>query len=93
MIASPILKPSIPMQPRWKNFLLETGAVLAGPSVEHFGDPRRELELSAMGDILADLSQRGLIAVSGADAAKFLQGQLTNDIDQVDAGHSQRRRL
>jgi folate-binding protein YgfZ len=89
MIASPILKPSIPMQPRWKNFLLEAGAALAGHQVEHFGDPRRELALAATEDVIADLSQRGLIAVAGADAAKFLQGQFTNDIDLVDAGHSQ----
>ncbi|MBK9131471.1 MAG: hypothetical protein IPM20_07525 [Gammaproteobacteria bacterium] len=38
---------------------------------------------------MADLSQRGLIGVHGADARKFLQGQLTNDIDLVVEGCSQ----
>ncbi len=38
---------------------------------------------------LMDLSHLGLIAVGGADAAGFLQGQLTNDIREVSAEHSQ----
>ncbi len=38
---------------------------------------------------LSDLSGLGLIRVSGEDARQFLQGQLTNDINQVDAGRSQ----
>lgn len=89
MIANPIRNPPISMNPRWKNFLLETGAVLGEAGVEHYGNPRRELLVSTAGDIIADLSHRGLIGVQGADAAKFLQGQFTNDILQVDAAHSQ----
>jgi folate-binding protein YgfZ len=77
------------MNPRWKDFLLEAGATLGEGDVEHFGNPRRELLVSTTGDIIADLSRRGVIAAHGADAAKFLQGQLTNDIDRVDAAHSQ----
>ena len=77
------------MNPRWKNFLLEAGATLGEGDVEHFGNPRRELLVSTTGDIIADLSRRGVIAAHGADAAKFLQGQLTNDIDQIDAARSQ----
>ena len=38
---------------------------------------------------LSDLSPLGLIRVNGKDARQFLQGQLTNDVTQVDAGHSQ----
>jgi hypothetical protein len=37
---------------------------------------------------LNDLSQFGLIRVEGEDAEQFLQGQLTNDIRQVTAEHS-----
>jgi folate-binding protein YgfZ len=77
------------MNPRWKNFLLEAGAALTDDRVEHFGNPLRELQVSGGGDIIADLSQRGLIGVHGADACKFLQGQFTNDISLVDAGVSQ----
>lgn len=38
---------------------------------------------------LTDLSHIGLIQVSGEDARDFLQGQFTNDINRVDATHSQ----
>ncbi len=38
---------------------------------------------------LCDLSDQGLIRVSGEDAVAFLQGQFTNDARKVDAGHSQ----
>lgn len=38
---------------------------------------------------IADLSHLGLIRVTGDDRRTFLQGQLTNDINKVDAGHSQ----
>ena len=38
---------------------------------------------------IADLSHLGLIRVTGEDRRSFLQGQLTNDIHKVDAGHSQ----
>lgn len=89
MIASPINKSLISMNPFWKNFLLAAGAVPGGDGIEHFGNPRRELLASSAGDIIADLSERGLISVGGTDAATFLQGQFTNDIHLVDAGHSQ----
>lgn len=50
-----------------------------------------ELELqSALHDnILTDLSHLGIIKVSGTDAEKFLQGQFTNDIRQVNTTRSQ----
>lgn len=39
--------------------------------------------------VLYDLSHLGLIAVRGADATSFLQGQLTNDIRQLSPTRSQ----
>jgi folate-binding protein YgfZ len=48
-------------------------------------------ETSAYGDgdcILNDLAHYGLIRVSGEDAMAFLQGQLTNDMRQVNEDHS-----
>ena len=38
---------------------------------------------------LSDLSELGLIRVQGEDARRFLQGQLTNDIEKVDPATSQ----
>ncbi len=45
--------------------------------------------LSITGDTLCNLSQYGLIVVAGPDAAAFMQGQFTNDVMKVDAGHAQ----
>ena len=39
--------------------------------------------------LLSDLSQHGLIAVQGPDAANFLQGQLSNDVSEVSERRSQ----
>ncbi len=77
------------MNPHWNTFLLTAGARIEGDRVEDFGNPARELQASDSGDVIADLGHRGLIAVRGPDAGKFLQGQLTNDIDLVVEGHSQ----
>lgn len=77
------------MNPHWRQFLQESGAVVGDDRVEHFGNPLQELQVSTTGSTITDLSHRGLIRARGADAAKFLQGQFTNDITRVDLAHSQ----
>lgn len=78
------------MKSDWKEFLLNKGAeIREDDSVQSFGNPERELRVASTGDVLADLSQLGLISVHGEDAADFLQGQLTSDVRQVDEQHSQ----
>ncbi|OGI41789.1 MAG: hypothetical protein A2150_01450 [Candidatus Muproteobacteria bacterium RBG_16_64_11] len=76
---------------RWKEFLIEQGAVVGDDGVRHFAeaDPHAQSRLAAADDILADLSHLGLIRADGPDAAAFLQDQLSNDIRRVDAGHGQ----
>ena len=64
----------------WKSFLQSQGALVEACSVLHFGDPARERAAATDGTIVADLSQLGVIAFSGDDAATFLQSQLTNDV-------------
>ena len=76
------------MNPDWRAFLTARGARIgtddrvvppattAGPQPPH--DCTRY-----------DLSHLGLIGVAGADADTFLQGQLSNDIRQLTATHSQ----
>jgi len=77
------------MNADWKRQLDDAGAVLDETGrVLHFADPASELQ-SADGLVLADLSHLAVIAVRGEDAASFLQGQFSNDIQKVDAGHSQ----
>jgi folate-binding protein YgfZ len=38
---------------------------------------------------LADRSERAVIAVTGPDAAEYLQGQLTNDVESLEVGEGQ----
>src|ERR1700755_3636395 len=38
---------------------------------------------------LLDRSERGMVLVSGPDAAEYLQGQLTNDVESLAVGEGQ----
>lgn len=77
------------MKPEWKKFLINYGAEFEGDSLVSFGNPERERRIPPQGGILCDLSHFGLISVTGEDATTFLQGQLTNDINQVTDSFSQ----
>ncbi len=77
------------MHAGWESFLRASGARVHNAQVAHYGDSAGEIRATAAGDVLADLSHLSLIAVAGTDAVSFLQGQLTNDIRQVDRAHSQ----
>jgi len=77
------------MKPEWKTFLEDAGAEFVDETVESFGNEIRERKITHTGDLLCDLSHYGLIAAYGADALKFLQNQLSNDVDEVDLEHSQ----
>lgn len=74
---------------QWQQYLQQNGAQFEDNVVLHFGSPEQERQAALQGDILTDLSYFGIIKVSGSDAAKFLQGQLTNDVLQVNANQSQ----
>lgn len=77
------------MLSEWQAFLQQAGATLGAGRVEHFGAPDAERAAALQGDIMVDLSHFGLLRVDGADSLTFLQGQFTNDVRQVSAGHSQ----
>ena len=77
------------MLSEWRTFLENNGAVILDGHVAHYGNPSLETQIATTGEVIADLSQRALIAVRGADAEKYLQGQLTNDIQAVTEAHSQ----
>jgi folate-binding protein YgfZ len=76
------------MHSEWQSFLASKGARVADGRVTDFGDAAGERR-ALNGDVIADLSQFGLIAASGQDTAEFLQGQVTNDVRRVDDEHSQ----
>jgi len=77
------------MNNEWKSFLEDAGAVIDNGIVQDFGNPQREQQASVSGTVITDLSHLGIIRAKGADVATFLQGQLTNDIHQVDEQHCQ----
>ncbi|CAK0774260.1 tRNA-modifying protein YgfZ [Gammaproteobacteria bacterium] len=47
------------------------------------GNPTQECVTVVSNDVMADLSQEGLIGVEGADATTFLQGQFTCDLHEI----------
>lgn len=71
------------MQEQWKKFLLDQGAKMDQDLVvnfEHVDANPTDIDTQ---DYLVDLSNYGVLRVSGSDANTFLQGQLTNDIRVV----------
>ena len=73
----------------WKTFLLQQGAVYHNDGQsdwpEHFGNPQLERVAARDADVITDLSSLTLLRVRGADAKTFLNAQLTNEIDTLDA--------
>lgn len=74
----------ISMNSQWKNFLESRSARIDNEDNVRFPDAPVEAECA-----LVDLSHLGLLAVSGSEAASFLQGQLTNDIQGLSGNRSQ----
>ena len=78
------------MNAQWKTFLEGTGAEFNGSGcVVSFGNPQHELSAALNGNVFADLSHQGLLAVGGNDALEFLQGQFTNDLRHLGQDTSQ----
>jgi folate-binding protein YgfZ len=72
------------MNPQWQEFLTARGAQMAADDSVRFPGPGAPSDCT-----LFDLSHLGLIAVRGEDTESFLQGQLTNDIRELSATHTQ----
>lgn len=73
----------------WGDFLEESAGWVVDGRAEHFGHAESELwAVLNNGDTCSDLSHRGLIAVQGPDADRFLQGQLTCDVQRATLDHS-----
>lgn len=68
---------------------MQQGASFEGDVVDQFTEKSEELKYAQDTNIIADLSQFGLIAVEGEDAESFLQNQFSNDIRLVSETQSQ----
>lgn len=69
------------MNNNWEKFLLSN----TNEQVNHALDNQKATNK----DILCDLSQYSTVVIAGDDAASFIQGQFTNDINNVDDSRSQ----
>jgi len=76
------------MDEDWESFLRARGAVVDAGCAGDFGAPLEESAAALDGNCLADLSHTTLVEFSGTDTVKFLQGQMTCDVQEVDEGHS-----
>ncbi|MBI4938380.1 MAG: folate-binding protein YgfZ [Nitrosomonadales bacterium] len=77
------------MNQAWQDFLLQQHAALTEGVVQHFGDAATELAAARDGTVLCDLSQFGVLNVSGDDAQGFLQNLLSSDVKAVSAAQAQ----
>ncbi len=67
----------------WLTFLETQGAHIKEGVVQHFGDSNTEIISTRDNISLCDLSQFGIIKVSGEDAQAFLQNLCSNDIKAI----------
>jgi tRNA-modifying protein YgfZ len=72
----------------WQNNLMEQGAVYDEGAIQHFGHAVSELAAVEKENTICDLSHLGLLSLSGSDTRTFLQGQVTNDVNQLDGTHA-----
>jgi tRNA-modifying protein YgfZ len=77
------------MQSVFRSALESQGAVWREGILAHFGDPTAERAALGSAATLHVLSNDGLLAASGADAEAFLQGQLSNDIRELQDARAQ----
>src|SRR5437870_8466112 len=73
----------------WTDFLASRGAAFDAEAVATFGKAAEERLAAEREAVICDLSPLAVLRVTGVDAEGFLQGQLTNDVAALAAGHSQ----
>ncbi|NBQ85162.1 MAG: folate-binding protein, partial [Methylophilaceae bacterium] len=73
----------------WQQFLSNQGALFSENTLQSFGKPKEELQTARTGNVLTSLAHLGILEISGEDAVTFLQGQVTNDVKQLDGNNSQ----
>ena len=72
---------------QWHQFLQDSISqpiVLGNEKILSFGNSHAEIQAAQTGSVICDLSHLGLLQIQGEDAVNFLQGQVTNDVKQLD---------
>lgn len=76
------------MHPQLKKFLISHQATFDGNILIHFGDLKQELAKVLQQNCITPVTEFSLIQISGPDAEKFLQGQITCDVLKMDETHA-----
>jgi folate-binding protein YgfZ len=76
------------MNGNWQAFLQAHGARAASAVELDFGDPPAEVRAAQRGDVIAPLAHLAALGFDGEDACAFLQGQLSCDVQGLDAGRA-----
>jgi tRNA-modifying protein YgfZ len=71
------------MQSQWQQFLLDQGAELDADGQLSLANSHEAIDQLQTRGVIASLDHLGCIRASGADVQDFLQGQLSNDIAQL----------
>jgi len=77
------------MNKDWQNFLLQNGAKQNASGLITFDTDADSNKATEGNTVIYDLSQYSTIVIAGDDAAAFMQGQFTNDVELVDENRSQ----
>lgn len=77
------------MQTQWQEFLLTQGAQLDQQALVDFSNADKAITSLQGGGSICSLDYLGCIRASGEDVQAFLQGQLSNDINQLQNTHFQ----
>jgi folate-binding protein YgfZ len=67
----------------WQDFLTAQGAYINDGVVQHFGDAAAERIATRDGTVLCDLSQFGILRVSGEEAQGFLHNLFSSDVNAL----------
>ncbi len=81
------------MNKDWKEFLLTNGAEPDDSGIIQFDDAGVSNKKAATGNNICDLSHFSTLVIAGDDAQPFMQGQFTNDVNQVDANQQSAQRF
>ncbi|MBU0623048.1 MAG: folate-binding protein YgfZ [Gammaproteobacteria bacterium] len=76
------------MNANWQNFLTTQGAQIQDGVVQHFGDAAAERIATRDGTVLCDLSQFGVLKVSGEEAQGFLHNLFSCDVNALTPQHA-----
>lgn len=72
----------------WHSFLRGQGASFLGENSISFGEHPKDYPVIQGQTTITPLIHMGLLSISGPDSARFLQGQITCDVQQLDAHHN-----